>query len=147
MTLFLMVTLLIIGADLYFSYSSDICLRQQILFQSINVGKLLEKNSWFNLIGLIIIGFAIKNDYTFLMKSVTKIMMILYDVTSFLLCTVLIYNYIYSNNCSSMLFRYMVVRISGSIFPLLLKIINMLIYNFIYVLFCILIIYNYKYFI
>ena len=108
-SLFFTITLAIIGADLYFLYSSDVCL---------NVGKILERNIFLNLIGLTMIGFAIKNDYPFLMKSVTKMMMLLYDVTSFLFFIVLIYNYMYSNTCSGNLSKYLIARMSGSIFTL-----------------------------
>ena len=107
--LFFTITLVIIGADLYFLYSSDDCL---------NVGKILQRNIFLNLIGLTMIGFAIKNDYPFLLKSMTRSMMVLYDVTSFLLSIVLIYNYIGYNNCSVNLSKYILARISGSIFTL-----------------------------
>jgi hypothetical protein len=112
--LFFTITLLIIIADLYFSYSSDRCLNQKI-FGVMNVGNLLQRNLWLNSIGLTIIGIAIKNDYPFLIKPVTTSMMLIYDITSFFLCIALIYNY---NTCSGYLFKYIIARISGSIFTL-----------------------------
>jgi hypothetical protein len=115
--LFFTITLVIIISDLYFSYLSDSCLKQQI-FGVINVGILLQRNFWLNSIGLTIIGFAIKNDHPYLIKSMTTSMNVLYDVTSFLLCIALIYNYIEHNNCSDNLFNYILARISGSIFTL-----------------------------
>jgi hypothetical protein len=116
--LFFTITLAIIGADLYFLYSSDDCLNQHIIFQSITLHTLLQRNIFLNLIGLTMIGFAIKNNYPFLLKSMTRSMMVLYDVTSFLLSIVLIYNYIGYNNCSGNLSKYILARMSGSIFTL-----------------------------
>ena len=118
--LVLAITLIFIGGDLFFAYSSDLCLSHPIFFQSISLGHWLYISGLLNITCLGLLVYSIKKNHIELMKVCTKIIMVAYDCTSMIFLIALMYSFLYSKTyCSENLSKYMLVRIGGSMITIL----------------------------
>ena len=115
-TLILSITVLCISADLYFAYSSDICLKEPIFLSQITLGEWLSISGFLNIACLGLLVYCVKKNQSDLMKLCTKIIMVTYDFTSIIFVTGFLYTYLYSKiYCSGNLSKYMLAHIGGSI--------------------------------